>query len=118
MKITKSRLKQLIKEELANINVNEVWSPEGADPYMEKDANPAVEKLANEMESIINDIGTFDKSSFTKAAAQLLGNYAGTKYEDAAWVIVDRRRGSDDGEDSFGNAPKVSSYEDSEGVDV
>jgi len=111
MKLTKSKLKRIIKEELATLNE----FGEGPEWEMVPDKHPAVEKLANEMEAIINDLGTFDKSSFTKAAAQLLGNYAGTKYEDAAWIIVDRRRSEGD---SYGSEQKVQSYEASQDVDL
>ena len=91
MKLTKSRLKQLIKEELDALDrgVNEV---PGAEFEMVPDADRNVEKMDLELEQYINDAGSFNKSGLTKAAIKLLTKYAGSGFEDAAWEIINRRR--------------------------
>jgi hypothetical protein len=88
MKLTKSRLKRIIKEELAQLNE----FGEGPEFEMVPHEDRDVEKMDIELENMINDQGSFDSAGFTKAAAQLLSKYAGSGFEDAAWELINKRR--------------------------
>jgi hypothetical protein len=67
MKLTKSRLKQLIKEELEQLDE----FGDGAEYEFVKDENLDVEKMDVELEAMVNNIGSFDSAGFTKAAAHM-----------------------------------------------
>ena len=98
MKLTKSRLKRIIKEELdaldRSVNVAgekhaKPWSAGEHEYEAVSSGDDALDAMQYELSDLVNAEGTFDNTGFTKAAAKLLLKYAGKgQSEDVAWKAV------------------------------
>jgi len=95
MKITKSRLKQLIKEELDALH-RAVEDVPGSEFEYEQAGSPEEDDMQRELEALVNAVGTFDNTGYTKAAIRLLSQHAGKGTEDVAWkVIISQKKEGD-----------------------